>query len=788
MTLHYLSTALKSLRKNKFYSALSIGGFAVGFSICIIIGLYAYQEFTVDRGFDDSDRIYRIIEAKTNSSALFLSFTESLDGQLPEIEAAAPYNFGRSYQDMLFKTEYAEVSGIKSYMYTNEDYFKLFSLSVLQQNEEQLFIDKQSIVLSESLSKQLFGSENPLGKTIDAESNGRPFESYVVSAVVEDLPSNTSIPAQYYLGSEFHYNSIMVYNEGGKRKVYHFVGSCVKLYDGVDVSEFQVKLNEVKQAHMEDDSLVLQPLADVYLGSNGMKNSTAGNDVNNTKLIYVLLSIAILILILSIVNFINYSTVRYLGKLKVIAIRKANGASVKHIFKYDMAESCITLLLSLTLSAFLVYLLLPSTSILLGKAIDIRLLFTTIPTVIFSSLIILILFLTTIIPLWGLLKFNLAKHIKGEFSSHNTARTNLLTIFQFVIAIALLVSVFAINKQLYFVKNINLGYEKEHIVYTYLDDCNGQGAAVKNEFDKLPFVTQSSLSNGLPMRIGSTSTRTCKTADGRKKKIKVWTFKVDENFFDMYGININEGRNFSRYQKGNVRIVNKAVLDVLELDSLYEMTLENHLGSDEVIGVIDDFHFASYHNKIEPLVIRYVNPEDAHYFSIKLLSGDFAEQKKQMQEVWKEFSPEYPLDLKFVDEQIEAMYTREGHLSKSIAGLSIIAFLLVTLGILGQVFQITINKTKEIGIRKVNGASLFDVFRIINFRFVMWVLLAFVLAVPLSYYALQKWLENFAYKTPLSWWVFALAGLGTLVFVVGVVTLQSWKTARKNPVEALRYE
>ena len=788
MKLHYLTTALKSLRKNKFYSALSIGGFAVGFSICTIIGLYAYQEFTVDQGFQDSERIYRILEAKTNNSSLFSSFTESLKSQLPEIESVAPYSFGRSYQDMLFKTDYSEVSMIMPYIYTNEDYFKLFSLDVLLRNEEQLFIDKKSIVLSESFSKQLFGNENPLGKAIEAESNGRKFESYIVSAVVEDLPSNTSTPAQYYLGSKFHYNSIMMYNEGGEKKVYFFMGSCVKLYNGIDLEEFQVKLNDVKQAHMENDSLVLQPLADVYLGSNGMTDGAAGNDVNNTKLIYVLLSIAILILILSLVNFINYSTVRYLGKLRVIAIRKANGASLKHIFKYDIAESCITLLLSLILSALLVYLLLPFAKPLLGKAVEIQLLFTIKSILIFSLTLILILLLNTVVPLWGLFKFNLAKHLKGDFSSHKVARTNLLTIFQFVVAIALLISVFAINKQLFFVKNINLGYDKEHIVYTNLNDCEGQGVAVKNEFDKLPFVSQSSLSNGLPMRIGSTSTNTHTTADGRKKKIRAWTLKVDEDFFEMYGINVNEGRNFSRDQKGKVRIVNKAVLEELELDSLHETTLENYLGSDKIIGVIDDFHFASYHNKIDPLVIRYVKPEDAHYFSIKLLPGDFAEQKQQMEEVWKEFSPEHPLDLKFIDEQIEAMYKKEERLSKSIAGLSIIAFLLVTLGILGQVFQITINKTKEIGIRKVNGASLFDVFRIINYRFVMWVLLAFVLAVPLSYYALQKWLENFAYKTPLSWWVFALAGLSTLVFVVSVVTLQSWKTAKRNPVEALRYE
>ena len=788
MTLHYIKTALKSLRKNKFYSALSIGGFAVGFSICIIIGLYAYQELTVDQGFEDSERIYRIIEAKTNNTSLFSSFTESLEGRFPEIEAVAPYSFGSSFQAMLFRTECAEVTGIMGYIYTNEQFFKLFSLDILLQNEEQLFVDKQSIVLSESFAKQLFGNENPLGRTVYAELNGRPFESYIVSAVVEDLPRNTSMPAQYYLGNKYHYRSSLEFGGNGENETYFPMGSCIKLYEGINLDEFCVKLNQIEHAHMENDSLKLQPLSEVYLGSNGMIDGAAGNEANNTKLIYLLLSIAILILILSFVNFINYSSVRYLSKLRGIAIRKANGASLLHIFKYDLAESCIGLMCSIILSTFFLYLLLPFTETLLGKNVDIHLLSTPHPFMVLFFVLLLILVLNTIIPLLGVMKFSLANYIKGDTASYNHGKTNLLTIFQFVVAIALLVSVFAINKQLYFVKNTNLGYEKEHIVYTYLHDCRGQGAAVKAEFDKLAFVKQSSLSNGLPIQIGATSSRSFTTADGRTKKFKMWNLDVDEDFLALYGVKMKDGQNFSKGQKGQVCVVNKTFLDRLELDSLDHSVLKDYLGNKKVIGVINDFHFASYHTHIKPLLISRIEPEGAYFFSIKLMPGDFAAQKKQMEEVWKTFVQEYPLELHFIDEQIEAMYVREKRLSKSIAGLSLIAFLLVTLGILGQVFQITINKTKEIGIRKVNGASLFDVFKIINTRFVIWIMIAFVMAVPISYYALRKWLENFAYKTPLNWWVFALAGLGTLVFVVSVVTLQSWKTARRNPVEALRYE
>ena len=235
-------------------------------------------------------------------------------------------------------------------------------------------------------------------------------------------------------------------------------------------------------------------------------------------------------------------------------------------------------------------------------------------------------------------------------------------------------------------------------------------------------------------------------------------------------------------------IVNQAVLDELGLETIEGADLSDYFSDNKIIGVVNDFHFTSYHNKVDPLHIRFVKPEDASCLNIKLSPGKFLEQKKQMEDIWKTFSPEYPLELQFIDDQIASMYEREERLSKAITTLSIIAFLLVTLGILGQAFQIALNKTKEIGIRKVNGASLYNIYKVINNRFIVWLVIAFLLAVPLTYYILQKWLENFAYKTPLNWWIFALAGLCTLIFVIGVVTLQSWKTATRNPVEALRHE
>jgi putative ABC transport system permease protein len=780
MILHYLKTAFRSLQRNKLYSVLIIGGFAVGFTVCIIIGLYTYNEFSVDTGIKDHERIYRLVDVDSKffdekTTVFDYNLGNILKNNYSEIERVAPYKIYSSYNSLLltenksFKYDYS--------MNTTDEMFDLLSLKVIERSKNNNLLDNNSVVLTQSMADKMFEGKNAIGKRIVLDD--MQGTELFVSAVVEDLPQNTSFPdISFFLNIERNLQWSQMERDGYSVKP---VSYYVKLIDNINPLDFTHKLNSsLKNYQKIHDQVELQPISYIYLHSDDIHDGAYCTRKGNTKLILLLASIAILILLLSIINYIIYSIAQHQSQIKSIGIRKTNGAALSNIFKYFMSESFIGVFIAIAISLILLSYFLPFANQLLESTISIGLLFKSTPLLFFVLTISSIILINALLPQWGLIRFDLIKYLKGGYVKHGGSfTTSVLSVFQFTIAVGLLICLFIINKQLHFAKHTDLGFQKENIIYLRLNGNLKLANALKNEMGKLPFVQSSSLSQGIPGIINATLGAA--TGDG-------YLIYADNDFINTYGIEMHEKWAIGEGKTDKICIVNETGMRENQWKESENPKFWDYY---TIAGVMKDFKFMSFREAVTPLIIAidqsYIN--NFPNYSVRLSKGNISSQLSELKKVWKSVMPEeYPMEYEFFDDRLNVMYAKDEQLGKAISAFSVIAFILVMLGILGQVFQICINKTKEIGIRKVNGAKLLDIFKIINYRFVVWVLVALIMASPITYKLMQKWLENFAYKTTLDWWVFALAGVGTFMFVVTIVTLQSWNTARRNPIEALRYE
>jgi putative ABC transport system permease protein len=776
MILHYLKTAFRSLQRNKLYSVLLIGGFAIGFAVCIIIGLYAYNEFSVDTCIKDYDRIYRLVDVDSKFSdgkttAFDYNLGIVLKNNYPEIEHVVPYKIGGSNNSLLltenksFKYDYS--------MNTTDEMFDLLSLKIVERSKNSSLLDNNSIVLTRSMADKMFEGGNAVGKRIVLDDEKG--KELIVSAIVEDLPQNTSFPnISFFLNIERNLKWSQMERNGYSINPASYY---VKLMDKINPLDFTYKVNSSLKNYQKVHSKVeLQPISYIYLHSDDIQDVEYYTRKGNAKLILLLGSIAFLVLALSIINYVYYSIARNQSQIKSIGIRKTNGAAFSNIFKYFLSESFIGIFLAIAASLLLFSNFLPFANKLLDSTISNGLLFQPTPLLIFILTICFIILINTVIPQWGLIKFSLQKYLKGNYVKRDGSfTTNILTVSQFTVAVGLLICLFFINKQLRFAKHADLGFQKENIIYIKLNRNLKLANALKSEIGKLPFVQFSSISQGIPGTINA------QYEDG-------YLIYADNDFINTYGIQMFENWKIGDGKTDRICIVNETGMRKKQ----WKESENPKFGDDyTVVGIMKDFKFMSFREAITPVIIaidkRYIN--NFPNFSVRLSKGNIASQLSEIEKVWKSVMPaEYQMEFEFIDDRLNVMYAKDEQLGKAISVFSIVALILMMLGIIGQVFQICINKTKEIGIRKVNGAKLVDIFKIVNYRFVVWVSLAFILASPIAYKLMQKWLENFAYKTTLDWWVFVLAGVGTFIFVVTIVILQSWNTARKNPIVSLRYE
>lgn len=760
---------------------MSITGFAFGFAVCIVIALYAYNEYTVDHCYPNYSRVFRLVNEKEKTCMIDYKLNQIILDDNPEIEISCPvstnieFEFNIKSENQCVKT--------KGLLATNNDFFRFFSLHVLKSLSSKPFSEKTTAIITESLAKKLFkDDEDPLGKSINVFN----YIDATISAVVEDFPVNSSIKATVLLNAENSKYILSMYCDNGI--CFNPVNHYFLLNETADPVAFASKLNKnINKYKFAIDSIGLQPLRDVYLDTSIKDNE---NLIGSRNLILILIGIGVLIMLLSTINYMNYNLSLQYAKLREIGIKRINGAKFHNLAGYFFTDVSVGIIISIDLALILVAILIPEVNNLLEKQLSLDVLLTPQMILLSAIVVTLIIIINTIVPLYILSRFNVSTFFAGKKQEKGRmVGRSILTILQFSIAIALLSCIFIIEKQLSYAQNADLGFNKEHLLNLILPGKCKQQQLLKQEINKLPFVMNSSLSRGVPGNI----TLGMGNGDSTIKSFNLACLYVDHDFLKTMNIELIAGRWFLNGDLGKSCVMNQEAIKQYEWQYFNGKRYNNgQEGGFEVVGVIKDFHVTSFHEKIEPTCILSCPPKwlesEFQNLNVRITPGDVSGKIKQIEKVWEKIIPDDPMDFIFYDTMFDAMYRKEKLLAKIIMIFSLISVLLSCMGVLGQISQSCINRTKEIGIRKVTGASTWIIIRMLNVDFVKLILIAFVVATPLSYYIMNKWLQNFAYKTSMSWWIFALAGVVILTISIITVTWHSWQIASRNPVEALRYE
>ncbi len=527
----------------------------------------------------------------------------------------------------------------------------------------------------------------------------------------------------------------------------------------------------------------LQNLADIYLSPLSLEDM---HSKGNSRMLVLFLLIAILIIALSSINYLNYIISIQYSKLKETGINKTVGAGWPQLVSYSVTEVTFGILLSVLISIGITLLLLPYSNLFFGKELQffsgnaLKL----IPA--FLGIVFMVILINSLAPVILLSRFNITDFLSGfgKRKGKQIGKQVMLT-FQLSASIALIAVVLVIFKQLYFVKNYDLGFNKEMLLRIDLPLNNPNLTTLKQETDKLSFVKSSALSFGCPGMINNSM-----GSNTGEKSFDLDCIYIGDDYLRTMGIKLVEGRQFIDGDHGKACLLNEEAFKQYGWEDLIAKKFNNGIeGGYNVVGITNDIHVRSLHQKVTPMALIYdTHRGEFNVLSVRLNPGSIHQQLSQIREIWNKLIPDETMNFTFYDDQFQAMYVKEAKLAKSITFFSIVAIVLTCMGILGQIYLVTVSRIKEIGIRKVNGAKISEILTMLNKDFVKWVAIAFVIATPIAYYAMNKWLENFAYKTTLSWWIFALAGLLALGIALLTVSWQSWRAATRNPVEALRYE
>ncbi len=785
MIWYYLKSAFRNIRSNKKFSVINITGFAFGISICLAIVLFLVKEYSYDKYHDNANQIVRLIDTKNNSSSIDYRVKDILLENYPELENACivqrmPRPVSVKVGDKGFYLD--------DIMSVDNNFFEIFTIPFVSGKSLKPFDNINSAVITESTAKILFGTENPLGKNLIIMSE----IAVTITGVIKDFPGNSSISAGLLVNAE--------------NRAFKFDFSCTDSRD-ISTHRYPFRMYFLLNKNINEESLIakinsnpdlLKPynekigflsLKDIYLHDKTNGSQTIRGNVG---LLQLLTGIALIILTLAIINYINLTVAQQNKRSKETGVRKTVGAFRENLLYHFLSESVLVSFIAMILAILLVWLLLPFYSLVFNTTIDVNNLFLFPNYLILIISILFIGLISGIGPAIVLSGISPIKVLNGSIMPRKGKGylRNSLTIFQFAISIILIFCVTIIQRQISYVKHKDPGFSEEQLLKLDVPAIQRndiqKAMLLLKELRKSPYVKSLSISSGVPGKIKMSMGTNIKNSD---KNISISCLEVDTAFLKTFDIKIIKGRNLKPgdFEKG-VCMINKAAYKHFEWESFENKRINNgRKGGYEIIGVVNDFHYNSLHKTIGPVCIMFTNTRPSA-ISVRIAENSISAGMDYIQKTWQEILPGYPLKYQFYDDWFDAMYRKEERFAKTIGLFAILAIIISCIGILGLAIFSSERRIKEIGIRKVNGAKVSEILTMLNKDFIKWVAIAYVIACPIAYYAMNKWLENFAYKTTLSWWIFALAGVLALGIALLTVSWQSWRAATRNPVEALRYE
>ncbi len=799
MNIH-LKTTLRNLRKKPVYSLITFVGFTFGIAAGLLIYLWVFNELNYDKSHQNYERIYRVLTLSKQGNEIVKSpkcyrpIAATLKRDYPQIEYATYLSY--SSEDSPLQCEDGGEKIEARSLWVNNDFFSIFNGFVFVEGEAFNAIKNPSgIILSEKVAKKLFGDKPALGQTVISDKYSK--EVYTVEGVVS-IPKNSHIDFGYILPecNPKVASYADKWGDSGHTLVYLKLRKDAQI-DNALLARLQ---NHISRYSSKTDKLLFQPLTDIHLKSD-YEPSTYDKNISSYKYVWIFSGLALLIILMATFNFSVLSVARASERSTEIGIKKANGASRFHIIRQFMGESLIQTIAAMLLAFFVVWLLLPWLSNLLGKELQFDF-----SMKLFVNLLLIALLsglLAGAYPSLFLSSFNPSAIFRGGTNSGSkTGFIRILVAVQFSFAIFFIAATLLLVKQLDYIRTKDIGLNHQDIVVIPTGlwyDNKG----FKEELMKNPNILGVSASVNAPVDFQWETTLSF-NHQGITDSLKVARFWVDEDFAKTYQLKLIKGqflqmdngtywkekeKEWKSKQDGKEYKVSIPIVinETAEKQFGFADPIGQRIGSNVIVGVVKDFNIRTLYHQIIPVILEN-NPETIGTMSVKISPANRAATLKFIRNVYGKYRDQRNLSYSFFDDLMNEKYKDETILKNVTIAFSILAIVISILGILGMaVFSISL-RIKEIGIRKINGAKVSEVISMLNLDFVKWVAIAFVIATPIAYYVMNKWLENFAYKTSLSWWIFALSGILALGIALLTVSWQSWKVATRNPVEALRYE
>ena len=804
---NYIKIGLRNLYKHPFYSGINITGLAAGIACVLFIILYVQDELSYDRFMDNSNRIYRVTSHlhlrgnDMNGVSAGGPVGKGIMDEFPEVE-----NFTRivnrgahliSYNNIYYKEP--------NIFYADSTFFKVFDVPLLQGNKNDVLNAKDKIALSESVAKKYFGNDNPIGKILKIDEK----KEYNVTGVFKDFPYNSHFHpgiivamasyslSEHDLWTNGNFPTYLLLKPGTNYKQLEAkFRLLVTKYVYPEVQKFVGVLPKDIEASGIKISYGLQPLTDIHLYSHYPGEFEPNGDI---KYAYIFSAIGLFILLLACINFVNLSTARSANRAKEVGVKKVVGSTRKDLIFQFLSESTIISFISAVLAIFIVEFLMPHFNNLAGKHIEFS--YLTRP---FTVGVVLFTILTTGIlagsfPAFVLSSFNPAVVLKGNFSIGKGKRflRSGLVVFQFATSIILIVCTLVVFSQLNFIQNKKLGFNKENVLIVQDAYILGSNLdAFKNEILKNSNVLSGTISGYLPIESDRSDNGTF--PDGRvdlKKLLPIGSWRIDYDYLKTMGMKLVEGRNFSRDFGADTAsvIINQACAKAFGWENPLKHTVGRYHSSNakdlrvyKIIGVVKDFNFESVKIRIEPLILYLGKSTSLASFRIK--SAGVANTVSFIHKTWDRFAIGKPFNYEFMDQSFNAMYKSEDKVGNIFGTFAVIAVLIGCLGLFGLSAFTAAKKTKEIGIRKVHGATVKDIVILLSKEFAVLVSIAFIIAAPVAYYLMSRWLDDYAYRTNLSYWIFALSGMLALLIALLTVSYHAIKAALSNPAKSLKYE
>ncbi|MFD2514628.1 ABC transporter permease [Pontibacter locisalis] len=784
---NYLKMAYRNLMRHKVFSLINISGLALGMTCSILILLWVKDELSVNRFHSDIDNLYRVMEIQSYPGADDLTtdanpgpLAEALEQELPEVKEAVRTTAWSMPKLFAYGDKSIKVDG----RYTDAGFFEIFSFPLLYGNQKEVLAQPNTVVISEKIANQFFGSpEEAMGKVFKIDNN----KSYTVTGVAKDAPKNSTIQFDYVLPLEDWINS----PDGGWLKEWgnNGIRTFVQLQPGTDIVAFNEKIKPIVKQHNQDSNidLFVQSVSDMYLYGDFRNGKVGGGRIETVRLLSI---VAIFILVIACINFMNLATARSAKRAKEVGVRKAIGANKSALVSQFMVESVLVSFLALFVSLNLTGMLLPSFNDLTGKLVSLD--FTD------PSLLLLLLGVAIVTgvlsgsyPAFFLSSFDPSVVLKGtaKLSKRVSVFRKGLVVFQFILSALLIVSTLVVYLQLQYIRTQNIGMDRENLVYLPLEgELQSRYDIVKRELQSTPGVMSVTASNQNPLMVGNSTGGVDWKGKDPEASILFSILNVDYDFLETMDIKLKEGRTFSRNFGTDTAafIVNKEAARLMQMQQpvgeWLQMGEKGH-----IIGVVENFRTTSIHMPQQPLIMR-LQPQNQSWIYARIAPGKSKDVLAAMEQIVKRHNPTYPFEYHFLDQDFEMMYKSEAVMGKLTTYFAGIAIFISCLGLFGLALFTAEQRTKEIGVRKVLGASVASIVYLLSKDFLKLVFIANIIALPLGWYFMSSWLENYADRTELTWWIFAAAFVSTVIIAMVTLSFHAVKTAVATPVTSLRTE